>query len=163
MMASTSLRTWAAVLSVLAPFYAARAVDGPTIQSIEHFRTSDGPFSRPIEVSANTDHHTVAQGALMEVFLAVENHSSETTVSVNIDIDLKYAEGGRVKPFNLGSDREQILGPNEGVVFFLFFVVPEDAPLGTATFGVDARVVKGMDGNENPRVASDFVQFEVVP
>jgi hypothetical protein len=74
-----------------------------------------------------------------------------------------------VQPFHLGQDRQHTLGPDEGVGFFIFFVVPADAPLGTATFGVNAlvgAVIGGDDGhgqNPNPMVASDSVQFEVLP
>ena len=52
--------------------------------------------------------------------------------------------------------------------FTIFSVVPEDAPLGTATFRASARagrVTGGDDGhheNPNPMIASDVIEFEVV-
>jgi hypothetical protein len=88
---------------------------------------------------------------------------------VVIDLDLRYADGNRVLPFHLGSEREQTLLPDEGVGFFIFWQIPAEAPLGTASFTVNARVTRlsgGSDGhndNENPMVATDSVSFEVLP
>jgi len=143
--------------------------EGLGVGPIQYFPIGDSPFSGPVETLVNTNHPTAARGTLTDVFLVVQNHSNEATVSVNIDLDLQYADGVPVRPFHLSQNREHTLGPDEGVGFFIFFVVPVDAPLGTATFGVNAlvgRVTGGDDGhseNPNPMVASDSVQFEVIP
>lgn len=149
----------------------ALAYDPPQGLQIGEFQryTLDSPFSGPVEAIANTDHETVSRGGLMDVFIAVQNHSNDTTAGVVIDLDLRYADGSRVQPFSLGSERVQTLGPDEGVGFFIFWQIPPDAPLGTATFKINAIVTRltdggdGHDDNENPMVASDSVSFEVVP
>jgi hypothetical protein len=147
------------------------AYDSPQGLQIEEFQrfTLDDPFSGPVEAIANTDQETVNRGGLMDVFIAVQNHSNDATVGVVIDLDLRYADGIRVQPFNLGSERVQLLGPDEGIGFFIFWQIPPDAPLGTASFTVNAivtRLTGGSEdhgGNENPMVASDSVTFDVVP
>jgi len=158
----------AAILACLAPAWATPP-EGLETGPIQYFPIGDSPFSGPVETLVNTNHPTAARGTLTDVFLVVQNHSNEATVSVNIDLELRYADGVEVQPFHLGQDRQHTLGPDEGVGFFVFFVVPVDAPLGTATFRVNAlvgRVSGGDDGhreNPNPMVASDSVQFEVLP
>lgn len=167
----TSMRlVWmaAVVLASLTPGWA-DPPEGLEVGQVQYFPIGDSPFSGPVETLVNTNHPTAARGTLTDVFLVVQNHSNEATVSVNIDLDLRYADGVEVQPFHLGQDRQHTLGPDEGVGFFIFFVVPADAPLGTATFGVNAlvgAVIGGDDGhgqNPNPMVASDSVQFEVLP
>ncbi len=158
-----------ALLAGLAPAAASEPPEGLEKGPSEYFNLTDSPFSGPVEVIVNTNHPTAARGSFTDVFIVVRNHSNEADVSVNIDLDLRYADGRRVRPFHLGADRIQLLGPDQGVAFFIFFVVPPDAPLGTATFRVDGRVgrVTGTDDdhsqNENPMVASDSVEFEVTP
>ena len=89
--------------------------------------------------------------------------------SQNIGLELLWSDGSQVRPFDLGEARAHTLGPNEGVGFRVFFAVPEDAPLGTAVFRASARVgrVSGDDdghrANPNPMVATDFIEFEVIP
>jgi len=159
----------AAILACLTPVAAKDLPEGLEVGPIQYFPIGDSPFSGPVEVIANTNHPTAARGTLADVFLAVQNHSNDATVSVNIDLDLRYADGVDVVPFHLGEVRQHTLGPDEGVGFFIFFQVPVDAPLGTATFGVNAvvgRVTGGDDrhsDNPNPMVASDSVEFEVLP
>jgi hypothetical protein len=150
---------------------AVRADDAPGGLEIHGFQRYmlDDPLSGPIETIVNTDHATISRGALMDVFVAVQNHSNDTTAGVVIDLDLRYADGALVTPFHLGADREQTLGPDEGVGFFIFWQIPADAPLGTASFTACARVTRltggsdGHQGNQNPMVACDSVTFEVTP
>ena len=137
---------------------------------IEYFNVENSPFSGPVEMVVNTNFPTAVRGGFTEVFLAVQNHSNESTVSVNIELDLRYADGKPVRPFHLGQARAHILGPDQGVGFRIFFAVPADAPLGTATFRANARIGRvsggageGHKDNPNPMVASDAVQFDVVP
>ncbi len=159
----------AAVLACLLPTFAQDSPEGLEVGPIQRFTLTDSPFSGPVETLVFSEHPTAGRGTLTDVFLVVQNHSNDATVTVNIDLDLLYADGNEVQPFHLGQDREHTLGPDEGVGFIIFWQVPADAPLGTATFRVEARVgrVTGSDEghseNPNPMVASDAVEFEVVP
>jgi len=159
----------AVVVASLSPGWAADSPEGLEVGQIQYFPIGDSPFSGPVEALVNTNHRTAARGTLTDVFLVVQNHANEATVSVNIDLELRYADGLEVQPFHLGQLRQHMLGPDEGVGFFVFFVVPADAPLGPATFGVNALVGRatgrddGHSENPNPMVASDSVRFEVVP
>lgn len=143
--------------------------EGLTIGEIQQFTLNNDPFSGPIETQVMTEHPTVSRGTLNDVFFAVLNHSNDTTAEVIIDLDLRYADGVQVQPFHLGADRAQTLGPDEGRLFIIFWQIPADAPLGTATFTVSARVGRltggseGHENNPNPMVATDSVTFEVVP
>lgn len=147
----------------------AQSPEGLEVGDVEYFNLTDSPVSGPVEMIVNSNHPVAGQNTFTDVFLVVRNHSNTGTVSVNIDLDLIYADGVEVQPFHLGADRVHILGPNQGVAFFIFFAVPADAPLGTATFRAEARVgrVTGDDDghrrNDNPMVATDSVRFEVVP
>lgn len=163
--AAASILTLSILL--ISPALAYEPPHGLSIGDIQRFPLDD-PFSGPIEVIANTDQPTISRGDLMDVFVAVQNHSNDTTAGAVIDLDLRYADGARVQPFDLGSERAQTLGPDEGIGFFIFWQIPADAPLGTATFRITARVTQltGGDGHEdfeNPMVATDSVSFEVVP
>ncbi len=148
---------------------AQEAPEGLEISQIQQFVLTDSPFSGPIETQVMTEHPTVSRGSLNDVFFAVLNHSNDTTASVVIELDLRYADGVEVQPFHLGAERAQTLGPDEGMLFIIFWQIPADAPLGTATLTVSARVGRLSGGNEghndnpNPMVATDSVSFEVVP
>jgi len=165
------MRILVMALVTLAPLAAvANPAEGLEVGPIQYFNLDNSPFSGPVETIVNSNFPTAARGGFSEVFLAVQNHSNESTVSVNIELDLRYADGVTVRPFHLGQDRAHILGPDQGVGFRVFFVVPADAPLGTATFRVNARVGlisggqdQGHADNPNPMVAPDSVQFDVVP
>jgi hypothetical protein len=138
------------------------------VRGFHHYSLPDSPISGPVEVIANTNHTEVSRGALMDVFLAVQNHSNTATTTVVVSLSLNYGDGELVIPFSLGAMRTHTLGPDEGVGFFIFWVIPEDAPLGTGTFTVTARIAQlsGGDGHQNydnPMVAADSVTFEVVP
>lgn len=159
-----------AVLILFAP--AVIASEGPAglaVRDFQRFDLTSSPFSGPVETIVMTDHPIAARGSLTDVFVAVQNHSNDTTVSVVIDLELRYADGAQVLPFHLGVERTQTLGPDEGVGFFIFWQVPADAPLGAAMLAVHARVGRLSGGgdshadNENPMIASDAVTFEVVP
>ena len=158
------------LVALLPAAAAAEPPEGLETGPIEYFDMLDSPVSGPVETFVNSSFPTASRGGFTEVFLVVQNHSNESTVSINIELDLRYADGVAVRPFHLGQDRAHILGPDQGVGFRVFFAVPADAPLGQATFRVNARVgrVSGGEGeghkdNTNPMVASDSVQFEVVP
>jgi hypothetical protein len=145
-----------------------QAAPGFRVEGFHHYVLPDSPVSGPVEVIANTHHAEVARGDLMDVFLAVQNHSNDTTVTVVISLSLSYGDGELVIPFNLGAMRTHTLGPDEGVGFFLFWLIPEDAPAGVSTFTVTARVAQLSGGDahknyDNPMVATDSVTFEVLP
>lgn len=152
----------------IVPLLAVDASEGLKIRGFQRFQLNS-PFSGPVEAIAMTEHTTISRGALMDVFVAVQNHSNDTTAGVVIDLVLRYADGVRVLPFHLGAERAQTLGPDEGVGFFIFWQIPADAPPGIATFTINARVSRlsggdeGHDDNENPMIATDSVTFEVVP
>ncbi len=154
-------------LLLVSPALAYEPPAGLGIREFQRF-SLNSPFSGPVETIVMTNHTTVGPGELMDVFVAVQNHSNDTTVGVVIDLDLRYADGVRVEPFHLGSERVQTLGPDEGVGFFIFWFIPPDVPPGTATFEASARVTRWTDGeghddNQNPMVAADSVSFEVLP
>ena len=156
----------AAVLFLLAPCWAGRSPEGLQVGTVQYFPIGDSPYSGPVEAIVNTNHLTAARGTLTDVFLVVQNHSNTATVTVNLDLDLRYADGVRVQPFDLGQLRTYTLGPDQGVGFYVFFVVPNTAPLGTARFRMNAlvgRLSGGETRSENPMVATDSVEFEVVP
>lgn len=159
-----------ALMTLLPAAAVAEPAEGLETGPIEYFNMYDSPVSGPVETFVTTSFPTAVRGGFSEVFLVVQNHSNASTVSINIELDLRYADGAAVRPFHLGEARAHTLGPDQGVGFRIFFAVPADAALGTATFRVNARVgrVTGGDGeghrdNPNPMVASDSVQFEVVP
>jgi hypothetical protein len=148
---------------------AAENMEGLSVGPIEYHGLTDSPVSGSVEMFVVSNHPTATRGSFTEVFLVVKNHSNDATVSVNIELELKFADGQPVRPFHLGRDRIHTLGPDEGVGFFLYFAVPEDAELGTASFAASARIGRvtgGDDGhaqNTNPMIASDSIEFEVVP
>jgi hypothetical protein len=143
--------------------------EGLEVGPVQYYTLTDSPVSGPVEMFVSSNHPTASLGTFSEVFLLVQNHSNDATVSINIDLELVFADGQPVHPFNLGRDRLQTLGPDEGVGFFVYFSVPQDTELGKGTFGASARVTRvsgGNDGhreNPNPMVASDSVSFEVIP
>lgn len=158
-----------AALIAFAPLTAAQSDEGLGVRDLQHFDLTSSPFSGPVEVLVNSMHPTVARGSLTDVFVVVQNHSNDTTASVAIDLDLVYADGAEVQPFHLGAERAQTLGPDQGVGFFLFWQIPQNAPLGTGHLRVSAivgRLSGGDDShadNQNPMIASDSVNFDVVP
>lgn len=147
----------------------AEAPEGLETGPMEYFDLTDSPFSGPVEIIVDSNHPTASRGSFTDVFLLVRNHDNDGTVSVVIDLDLRYADGASVRPFHLGQDRVHTLGPDSGVGFFIFFAIAPDAPLGAATFEATARVARitGTDNNhannDNPMRAVDSVTFEVVP
>jgi len=148
--------------------FAQERAEGLEVGPVEYFAMTDSPYSGPVEMNVQSAHPVAAQGSFTDVFLVVQNHSNVDTVSVNIELELVYADGRPVRPFHLGADRIHTLGPDEGVGFLIFFVVPEDAPVGEATFRAKARVGRtgqddGHRDNPNPMIATDAVTFEVVP
>lgn len=155
------------LVATVTPAVAQDGAEGLQAGTIEYFTMSDSPYSGPVETIVNSAHPAVYQGSFTDVFLVVQNHSNVDTVTVNIELELAYADGRPVRPFHLGADRIHTLGPDEGVGFLVFFEVPADAAVGTATFRAKARVGRtGADGhadNPNPMIAEDGVEFEVVP
>jgi hypothetical protein len=163
-----SLTLGVALLAVSA-VSAARDAEGLRVGPVEYYSLMDSPVSGPVEVAVVSNHPTASRGSFTEVFFVVQNHSNTATVSVDIELELTFADGRPVRPFHLGRDRIHTLGPDEGVGYFIFFAVPEDAALGQATFAANARIGRvtgGSDGhreNPNPMIASAFIQFVVVP
>ena len=151
------------------PFLAAaQGSDALEIGPIDYFTMSDSPFSGPVETQVFSSHPIAGRGTGTDVFMVVQNHSNDATVSVNLGLELEWSDGSFKRPFHLGQDRIHILGPNEGVGFVIFYAIPGDAPLGTTVFRAKALVgrVTGDDDdhrvNQNPMVAVDFAEFEVV-
>ena len=118
---------------------AASDAEGLQVGPVEYYPLMDSPVSGPVEVAVVSNHPTASRGTFTEVFFVVQNHSNDATVSVEIELELSFADGRPVRPFHLGRDRVHTLGPDEGVGFFIFFAVPEDAALGQATFAANGR------------------------
>jgi hypothetical protein len=141
---------------------------GVEVGPLQYYMMADSPVSGPVETFVISNHPVVYPDSLSEVQLAVENNSNDATVTINIDLDLVYADGKPVEPFHLGMNRSHTLGPNEGVAFRVYFAVPTDAPLGHATFRASARIGRvtgdpnGHPANPNPMIATDSIEFEVV-
>jgi hypothetical protein len=157
------------IIACLPLFAVAQQSEGLEVGPVDYFNITDSPFSGPVETLVFSSHPTVKRGTGTDVFVVVQNHSNEATVTVNIGLELEWADGSQKHPFHLGQDRQHTLGPNEGVGFIIFYAVPDDAPLGASVFRTNAQVgrVTGVaDGhreNPNPMIASDFANFEVVP
>jgi len=168
-MRKLAILTTMAVLIAFAPLATAQSDEGLGVRDLQYFDLANSPYSGPVEVLVNSMHPTVARGSFTDVFVVVQNHSNETTASVAIDLELVYADGVRVRPFHLGAERTQTLGPDQGMGFYIFWQIPSDAPLGSGHFAVRAivgRLSGGDDShadNTNPMVAEDSVNFDVVP
>ena len=122
-----------------------------------------GPFAGPLEVSVQSFTQTVTPGGAVHAGIAIENHASRISLAFELRMRVTYADGSEqtILPDNPG-----VLGPDEGFVQFVFFPVPTDAPLGTATVRFSAVVTQVSGGQpeglERPLVAVDQATFEVV-
>ena len=146
------------ILLALVPALVAQAAlaDSPVV----------GPVAGPIEVFAMTDTAVVMPGQFTDFGFVVQNFSTDSTARVRLDIDLQYADGRHVQPFNINTDNPITLGPGDGVVSFVFIQVPPDAPIGPAVFTISARVGRVTGGTNhsdyvNPLYAVDSVPFLV--
>jgi hypothetical protein len=76
---ATIAASFLAVLLVFVPPAAAsKPPEGLEIRDFRRF-TLSSPFSGPVETIVMTNHRTITRGALMDVFVAVQNHSNDTT------------------------------------------------------------------------------------
>lgn len=111
----------------------------------------------PIHATAHAEFETAAQGGFQEVGCLVENVSGEP-VLVQITGTVTYADGRTQTLFRPG--QPILLQPDEAFVLFIFFAIPEDAALGTATFECAVRALGVQGGVVTER---DTATFEVVP
>lgn len=111
----------------------------------------------PIHVTAHAEFETATQGGFQEVGCLVENVSDEP-VLVQITGTVTYADGQTQTLFRPG--QPILLEPDGAFVLFIFFAIPEDAALGTATFECSVRALGVQGGVVTER---DTATFEVVP
>lgn len=126
------------------------------------FAQAGGPVAGPLEVSVQSFTQTAAPGSAVHVGIAVENHAERVSIVTEVRMRVVYADGSvqTIQP-----DAPGVLGPGDGFVQFVFFPVPTDAPMGTATVRFSAvvtQVIGGQpEGLERPLVASDQATFLV--
>lgn len=112
--------------------------------------------AEPIHVTAHIENTTRAQGDVQTADCLVENLSGET-ILVHFTTFVTYADG-TVQNFRINQP-PTVLGPGEGFILRIFFLIPSDAALGTATFTCTVRALgaAGMGFTQ-----TDTATFEVV-
>lgn len=94
--------------------------------------------AEPIHVTANAAHPTRTPGEIQEGGCQIDNLSGERLL-VHFTTYVTYADGS-VQSFRINQP-PTVLGPGESFVLLIFFLVPEDAALGTATFTCTVRAL----------------------
>ena len=97
-------------------------------------------------------------GGSNEGTCTIENLTSGD-VRVRIRAEVEYADGA-VSPLT-GNFDPGVLGPGGGFSFFILFLIPEDAALGTATFRCAVRA-QSVDEHGRPEVEVSESTFEIV-
>jgi hypothetical protein len=121
----------------------------------------------PIDVRVAVFPDVVSPGGIVEAELIVENTTETTTVTVQIEGIITYADGTVDQVTRVKRKGGFALGPGQGLSIALLIFVPEDTALGEATFSATAKVTKLAGGPkrlnaQRPFVSSDEASFEVV-
>ena len=123
--------------------------------------TPDAHATAPgwIEVFASVTGNPHHPGDILHLDWGVQNFSTSTQQIVWGGV-IRYADGSNL----VVQPREQeVLLSGDGVIKFGSFLLPSNAPLGTATFHVAAAVRGPLGSLQGPRIVHASESFDIVP
>ena len=121
----------------LGKFPAFMAAVGLLAAAATTYAASDGTVTFPIDVETIVTTPTVFPGGFGDADVYIDNHHPSITADVEFRVGVRWSDGTTTEFTGLGSP--VTLPPEAGIGLFISFIVPPDAPAGTATLGCRVR------------------------